>query len=556
MFEEADSLGVSQGQGRGFAQVFDSTYNPVFKEETARLIEKDKAGKKEIDRQLESIDGAVWFRDEQLVQEKIFDLQKYAQDNYRSIGRGNTNEALEYKKKITDIKAVVTQSKLAEQETTKLLYELNKNENKYDRNKSKESLKSFLAAPGNFDISQLQLFANFDAMKHQKDLAGLVGKITQDTQLLPGFKDLNDNTIYRKFENTIDSEIERNARSLWLDLPESGREHYDNDLNKYIDIAKSYAKQSKSQIVKGKTPELSLSKEAEKKPNQIILNKPISFSQKVGATKTPIYGEDYEAVGFTDSETVSLASTGFNVPDVASYTPNQIKNMNGVVFSVKGAYQAEKTKEGLKLKSGVKLKDGQNFIDALIEDQGTASFTAQSIDLVPVFKKGKKVMATTKNGRKINLSNTIISKEMLEEGKIHDIVLSDDNVEYVPYVFGNYDKIIDEDTQTNFSAGVPYSEYALSMQNQNNTRNELTRFEKQEDVQNELLKTYSFTEGNKKAGIKTKSQPTQTKKAPDSTQKQTKIKPMTRDEFNAFAKSKGKVATDDDYKKYLNKLEE
>ena len=268
MFEEADSLGVSQGQGRGFAQVFDSTYNPVFKEETARLIEKDKAGKKEIDRQLESIDGAVWFRDEQLVKDKLGELYQYVQDNNRNILRGNTNEAIEYKKKINDVKSIITQSKLAEQETTKLLYELNKNENKYDRNKSKESLESFLAAPGNFDISQLQLFANFDAMKHQKDLASLVGKITQDTQLLPGFKDLNDNTIYRKFENTIDSEIERNARSLWLDLPESGREHYNNDLNKYIDIAKSYAKESKSQIVKGKTPDLSLSKQAEKKTKQ------------------------------------------------------------------------------------------------------------------------------------------------------------------------------------------------------------------------------------------------------------------------------------------------
>ena len=100
MFEEADSLGVSQGQGRGFAQVFDSTYNPVFKEETARLIKEDKEGKKAIDKQLESIDSGVWFRDQPLVQEKILELQKYAQDNPRNIIKGNTNEALEYQKKL------------------------------------------------------------------------------------------------------------------------------------------------------------------------------------------------------------------------------------------------------------------------------------------------------------------------------------------------------------------------------------------------------------------------------------------------------------------------
>ena len=195
--------------------------------------------------------------------------------------------------------------------------------------------------------------------------------------------------------------------------------------------------------------------------------------------------------------------------------------MNGVVFSMTGAYQAEKTKDGLKLKGDVKLKDEQNLIDALIEDQGVADFTAQSIELIPVFKKGKKIIAKTKNGRKVNLSNTIISREMLEEGKIHDVVLSDDNVEYVPYVIGDYNKVIDKDTQSNFVAGIPYSEYALSMENKTNTRNELVRFEEQEDVKNELLKTYSFTDGNKKAGIKTKSQPQQTKKAPDDTQKQT-----------------------------------
>jgi uncharacterized NAD(P)/FAD-binding protein YdhS len=119
-------------------------------------------------------------------------------------------------------------------------------------------------------------------------------------------------------------------------------------------------------------------------------------------------------------------------------------------------------------------------------------------------------------------------------------------------VIGTYKKSIDDDKQSNFGVGIPYDEYKQSMQNTNTTKKELLMFEEQEQVKNELLKTYSFTEGNKKAGIETQ-QPQQTKKAYDSTQK---VKPMTREQFDAFAKDKGKVATDADYKKYLNDLKQ
>lgn len=46
-FMQGDSLGLSQGQGRGLAQVFDSTYNPVFKEEAIRNVNEDKKAKKD-----------------------------------------------------------------------------------------------------------------------------------------------------------------------------------------------------------------------------------------------------------------------------------------------------------------------------------------------------------------------------------------------------------------------------------------------------------------------------------------------------------------------------
>jgi hypothetical protein len=534
MFEEADSLGVSQGQGRGFAQVFDSTYNPVFKEETARLIEKDKAGKKEIDRQLESIDGGVWFRDQPLVQEKIFDLQKYAQDNYRSIGRGNTNEALEYKKKITDIKAVVTQSKLAEEQVAKYLFALQDGGKKFDEDKSKKSIQAFIDAPGNFDISQLQLFANFDAMKHQKDLAGLVGKITQDTQLLPGFKDLNDNTIYKKFVNTIDGEIEKNARSLWLDLPESGREHYNNDFNKYLDIAKSFSKDTASQIVKGKTPDFSLSKKAEQMKYIVKPNENIRISQKVGS-------EEGDKVGFVDDNTTSLYSVGFNASDEANLDPTQFRDLKGVVVSLGKAYQAsgDKTK-GYDVSEGLTIEESRDFWKKL--SGGASAFKSEQVNVVPVFK-----VKTIKDekGRTIDVSNTILSDEHIKSGMFRGNKLTDDMVEFVPYVFGVYNKEVKKGKQENFVAGLPYEKYRDYMQTKPETRKQLLGFEEQMQ-DDDVLRIKTFTEGREQLGVKP-TQPQQTKKAPDNTQKQVKItKDQALKDYNAAVKKAKASGTTDD----------
>lgn len=507
MFEEADSLGVSQGQGRGFAQVFDSTYNPVFKEETARLIEKDKAGKKEIDRQLESIDGAVWFRDQPLVQEKIFDLQKYAQDNYRSIGRGNTNEALEYKKKIIDIKAVVTQSKLAEQETTKLLYELNKNENKYDRNKSKESLESFLAAPGNFDISQLQLFANFDAMKHQKDLASLVGKITQDTQLLPGFKDLNNNAIYRKFENTIDSEIERNARSLWLDLPESGREHYNNDLNKYIDIAKSYAKESKSQIVK--TPYVD--------PNQKQQQKfDLKINNVVEDDISVPYGEEGSPNKiFQKGRSLAVQEVAGNFTENVPLNSGELKKMRAIPLTVFGVWK------------GTNGKIVDDFFEGEFWDKGdfgNKDFEPKKVKSMAVlrpeldsegnpidkvnFRKNKsgeiEMNAETTGGKKrwIPIENISISANDIKKGKFRGVKLTDDNSLWQPYIVGKFNKEL-SDNQTNFDVAIPYNEYKGFVGANPKGGNDIKNFEAVINEKNpEVLQEKTFSRGSEIAGIK------------------------------------------------------
>lgn len=538
MFEEADSLGVSQGQGRGFAQVFDSTYNPVFKEETARLIKEDKEGKAKIEKDISGLDATVWKKAQPALREKQDDLYSYTMQNYRNINKANTPEKLEYQKKISDIQLFTKEQKLQEDLWIKQFNNVALDKKGVYAPEALDILQKYFEDPNLNDpryIAELPL--SFDPINHKlKVIAPMVQKIVEPYTLKPGFKDDKGNIIYDKVWETAAPEIEKQMRDNWKALPEAAKEAFES-VDNYISLANSFREVGAQRNVKTPLSE-SLSKQAEKKPNKIIYNKNLNFSQKVGGTKTPIYGDDYETVGFTDSETVSLAGTGFNVPDVANFTPNQFKNMNGVIFSMTGAYQAEKTKDGLKLKGGVKLKDSQNLIDALIEDQGVSDFSAQSIELIPVFKKGKKIIAKTKNGRKVNLSNTIISKEMLEEGKIYDIVLSDDNVEYVPYVIGDYNKVIDKDTQTNFVAGIPYSEYALSMENKSNTRNELVRFQEQEEVKNELLKTYSFTEGNKKAGIKT-NQPTQTKKEPSDTNNKIKQARTAYDALVKAAKEKG-----------------
>lgn len=535
MFEEVDSLGVSQGQGRGFAQVFDSTYNPVFKEETARLIKEDKEGRKAIDKQLESIDGGVWFRDQPLVQEKILELQKYAQDNPRNIIKGNTNEALEYKKKITDLKALVYNAKLAEQQTSKYLFALEQGGDKWDEDESKKSIQTFIDAPGNYDFSKMQLVPSFSMAKYEKqfmqpEVGKLINTITQSSK-----KDEFGKYNYDQVEKTSKSAMDNWANRMWNEGNSKMKQTY-GSLDEFKQAVYDYGNLELKKKVVG-DPAESLSKEAEQVPNEIKKNQTLSFSQKVGGTEKALIGSDDDVFGFTDDETVSVAGTGFNVPNKASFTPQKFKSMNGVVFSLTGTYQAKKTDKGYELaESNRVVEPGQNIIDALITEQGSSDFVADQVQLIPVFKQG----TFTKNnkGKSVNLSNTVVSKDMLKKGKVYGLNLSDENVEYVPYVIGTYSKEIDSDKQKNFVAGIPYFEYRPYMENENTTRKELLRFEKQQGIQDEVLKKYSYSEGNKISGINT-NQPTQTRKAPSDTDNQIKQAKTAYDALVKAAKEKG-----------------
>jgi hypothetical protein len=516
MFEEADSLGVSQGQGRGFAQVFDSTYNPVFKEETARLIEKDKAGKKEIDKDISGLDATVWKKAQPALQEKMKELYSYTMQNHRNITKGNTPEKLEYQKLISDIQLFTKEQKLQEDLWIKQFNNVALDKKGTYEPEALDILQKYFEDP---NLNDPTLIANlplsFNALEHTSKLKNIVKEISTKTSLNPGFKDLNDNVVYQKFVNTVDSKVEEEAKRLWNNLPNSGKQYYEDDVNNYIQSAKNFARESASQTVK--TPfKPSQADVINQVPYEIKPNQQFDFSQKVGS------GEN--VYGFTDDKTTSLYGTTFNVTEDAEFQPNFLKQKGGVLISLRGAFQAKKDDKGDYSLSdeGFNLGDKDNIFDRLFKDQGSSKFKANSIQNLPVFKEGTTVTFTDKKGKKrtVDLSNTVVSDDMLKKGEFRGLKLSDDNVSFEPIVVGDYQKEVKKGKQSNVSLGLPYKEFRGYMQSKNTPIKEMLRLEGQAESQ-DLLASYSYTEGLKRKGGEAE-QPTQTKKAPDNTQKQTK----------------------------------
>lgn len=543
MFEEADSLGVSQGQGRGFAQVFDSTYNPVFKEETARLIKEDKEDKKAIDKQLESIDSGVWFRDQPLVQEKILELQKYAQDNPRNIIKGNTNEALEYKKKITDLKALVYNAKLAEQQTSKYLFALKQDGDKWDQEESRKTIQKFVESPGDYDFTNFQLVPSFSMAKYEKqfmqpEVSKLINTITQSSK-----KDEFGNYNYDQVEKTSKDAMDNWANRMWNDSNSKMKQTY-GSLDEFKQAVYDYGNLELKKNVK--TPyKPSQSELINQVPYEIKPNQQFDFSQKVGS------GEG--VYGFTDDKTTSLYGTTFNVTEDAEFQPNFLKQKGGVLIGLRGAYQAKKDEKGEYSLSdeGFELGDKDNIFDRLFKDQGSSKFKANSIQNLPVFKEGTTVTFTDKNGKKrtIDLSNTVVSDDMLEKGEFRGLKFSDENISFEPIVVGNYEKEVKKGKQSNVLLGLPYREFRGYMQSKNTAIKEMQRLESQAESK-DLLTSYSYTEGLKRKKGET-NQPTQTKKAPGSTSKKRVYTKEEQDEYNEYKSSLKKGVTPISIDKYF-----
>ena len=544
MFEEADSLGVSQGQGRGFAQVFDSTYNPVFKEEGNRLLAEQKAGKKEIDKDISGLDATVWKKAQPALQEKMKELYSYTMQNHRNITKGNTPEKLEYQKLISDIQLFTKEQKLQEDLWIKQFNNVALDKKGTYEPEALDILQKYFEDP---NLNDPTLIANlplsFNALEHTNKLKNIVQGIKTETSLNPGFKDLNDNTVYQKFSNTVDSKIEEEAKRLWNNLPNSGKQYYEDDVNNYIQSAKNFAKESASQTVKGKTPDFSLSKKAEQMKYIVKPNENIRISQKVGS-------EEGDKVGFVDDNTTSLYSVGFNASDEANLDPTQFRDLKGVVVSLGKAYQAsgDKTK-GYDVSEGLTIEESRDFWKKL--SGGASAFKSEQVNVVPVFK-----VKTIKDekGRTIDVSNTILSDEHIKSGMFRGNKLTDDMVEFVPYVFGVYNKEVKKGKQENFVAGLPYEKYRDYMQTKPETRKQLLGFEEQMQ-DDDVLRIRTFTEGREQLGVKP-TQPQQTKKAPDNTQKQVKItKDQALKDYNAAVKKAKASGTTDDkiptFEKYI-----
>ena len=555
MFEEVDSLGVSQGQGRGFAQVFDSTYNPVFKEETARLIKEDKEGKAKIEKDISGLDATVWKKAQPALREKMDDLYSYTMQNHRNINKGNTPEKLEYQKKISDIQLFTKEQKLQEDLWIKQFNNVALKKGVYAP-EALDILQNYFDDPNLNDpryIAELPL--SFDPINHKlKVVAPMVQKIVESYTLNPGFKDNQGNIIYDKVWETAGPEIEKQMKDNWKALPDSAKSFFETEEN-YISLANSFREVGAQRNVK--QPYVDPNQKAQEKLNLIVTD------MVEDTVSIPIGSDDTTKKAFTQGKVPAIQQMPGNFTTNINFPPTEMKKLNAKPLSVFGIYQA---KDG-KVKSDSYDTD---FWTKGVEDQGASEFEPKLVKSYAVFtpkldSKGNPV--DTKNFKKENgelylladgkrwipVNNILLDKENIKNNKFRGVSLGDENVSWVPHIVGTYGKKLSDD-QTNFDVAIPYDEGYKNYVGANKGGQDIKNFEA---VVNEkdptILQIKSYSKGTGGKGVQ---QPTQTKKAPDSTQKQTKIKPMTRDEFNAFAKSKGKVATDDDYKKYLNKLEE
>jgi len=552
-FMQGDSLGLSQGQGRGLAQVFDSTYNPVFKEELIRNIKSDKEAKKAINSQLAKIsENTVWSRDQPLLQEKMNDLYSFTQNNYRNIAKGNSQEALEYNQKIMDVANFAKASKVAENYFVKLSTTFSSDSSKFDEDETKNLLSGFYTEPGNFNIDQLQLIPKLDKTTHLGKMSGLVQKLKMDIETQPGYKDANGNTIYTKVEETVQENIDALAEESFRDDKRIQKAF--GSLENYKASLRPFGKYDKSQVIKGEPGKTQEQKDEE---FDFTIN-PVSnrqFSQKVGGGGK---------IGFTPDKTVSLDEIPFNVTMTEQINPARMKELGAIPFNVSKAYQVKK--DGDEWDMGVAYQ-GENIFDK----SGTSVlFKPSSVLSIPVFKdsilegthtvkvdgksttiKDGKVTVTRPSGKTevIDLKGITLSEDMVKDGKFKGISLSDDLVEFKPFTLGVYEMELGYG-QDNFEVLIPFDNFRQLLQATPSNRKQLDFIEKKA-ADSGALESKSYSEYKRRTGAKTTPQNTTTK------EKQ-KVTPMSKEQLQKFIRDKSKneeyEVTDKEYKEYLDKL--
>ena len=502
---QGDSLGLSQGQGRGLAQVFDSTYNPVFKEEAMRNINQQKQEKKEINSQLAEISkNTVWSRDQPLLQEKMNDLYSFTQNNYRNIAKGNSQEALEYKQKIMDVANFAKASKVAEDYFVKLSTTFSSDSSKFDEDETKKLLSGFYAEPGNFNIDQLQLIPAFNAERFNKAVSSNVKALTQKYTYDTGKKDANGNTIYNVDIETVEENIPALAETYWSDSRVQKQFETKENLVEHMKI---FTRNQRNQIVKGEP-----GKTQEQRDEEFDFTiTPVSnrqFSQKVGGGGK---------IGFTPDKTVSLDEIPFNVTMTEPISTARMKELGAIPFNVSKAYQVKK--DGDEWDMGVAY-EGENIFDKSGE---AVLFKPSSVLSIPVFKdsilegthtvkvdgksttiKDGKVTVTRPNGKTevIDLKGITLSDNMIKDGKFKGISLSDDLVEFKPFTLGVYEMELGYG-QKNFEVLIPFDNFRQLLQATQSNRKQLDFIEKKA-ADSGALESKSYSEYKRRTGVTNK----------------------------------------------------
>jgi hypothetical protein len=542
-----DALGVSQGQGRGLAQVFDSTYSTAFKDAAALELKSDKEDKKLLNSRLVKLaENKVWDRDQPLLQEKLNDINAYAQQNYRQIGKGNTPEAFELSKKISDVTQFAYASLKTEKEWAARALEVEKKTGNYDYEESDNRLKQMLLSPGNMDVSQMSLVPEFNTTNFEKSLSGnILRMLLKDPEVsIPSGKDIHGNAIYNINQDVAKEKLDLMAENSWNDLQPYQQKKYNNDFDAFKQMVYNYAPSKDRVVIQGEAPKPKLSEEAENKPYEFTYNNQYSFSQAVGS-KSGLHG-------FTNDKTPVLIGTNFVPSDKTQYDPRKIRDYGGVIIGLTGTYQAEKTDDGGYdlTEDGFDLDSSTNIMDAILTNKGSFDFQAREIQKMPVFKKGTETII---NGRTIPLSNRVVSEDMIKKGEIGNLTLSDKNVEWVPMVVGTYNQEIESGTQGNVEIGIPYDKYRGSLQTGSTSSKELTKLEKQNESK-QLLTRDSYSQGlkNYKGEKGNTTQSTEKKEAKKLTMETFKNKYPN--SYNVLSKVKDEYVKK--YEKYVSQIDE
>lgn len=445
----ADPLGVSTGQGRGFAQEFGDTYNPYFKEETVKKEAKVAKADKTISDALGTISTKeLWNRDVPLLNEKKKVVNNFVRENYRNILNGDIQTLQDFQDQVDDISNLVYNSKETKKEVYQAGADMLKNPENYT-DEARKSFTDFVETPGRSDIENINFEKKFQDFPFQKQLADLVGQLERVDE---GYElDYIDQTtgkeIYKKTEKTKD-ELVRDLTNQLHSSVTGIKQIYATPEDLYKQAKKYITNKTDNQI---KTPNPD--------PNAGYGPDDLDFNVEVGITPFGIQQDLGTSSGTFKIETEAASTTRTNnLSTVYKTRPlinvyEAVKNGNYVLInsSKNTATFNEETGKYKRNESAIKEE-----IDSSIKEMGTQPFDINDIRDVYLFKK------TVGDGR--IPKGTIVSKKDMDRGYMFlgsgdkgDKIPLKGNVERKVYAIGTIKKELGK--RDNFELGMPYEDY-------------------------------------------------------------------------------------------------